>query len=249
MKKKEYRELRGHEIAMIFQNPLSAMDPSFKIGNQLIEIIRAQQGLKKKEALAEARKLLTLVGIPDLDRVLISYPHALSGGMRQRVIIAMALSCKPKLLIADEPTTALDATVQKQILGLLKRINKELGTSILFITHDLGVVANLCDRVAVMYAGKVVEYGKTVQTLKTPQHPYTRGLLAAMPESIENNEQKRLYEIVGSPPDMLHPPSGCSFFNRCSRATRECSKTFPERSYTDNERWVRCFHREVYSDE
>ncbi|WEG11026.1 ABC transporter ATP-binding protein [Pullulanibacillus sp. KACC 23026] len=248
---KHYRKIRGQEIAMIFQNPLSAMDPSFTVGNQLLEIIRDRQGLSRVAALNEAKKLLDLVGIHDHNRVLNAYPHALSGGMRQRAMIAMALSCKPKLLIADEPTTALDATIQKQILSLLKKINQELNTSILFITHDFGVVANLCDRVGVMYAGRILEYGKTEEILKRPKHPYTKGLMDAMPEtSLEaflstkgSSKKFRLKQITGSPPDLLDLPSGCHFYERCERATSQCLQAFPEVKQ-DKDHLVRCFHEE-----
>jgi oligopeptide/dipeptide ABC transporter ATP-binding protein len=246
---REYREIRGKEIAMIFQNPLTAMDPSFTVGNQLLEIIKYRQGLSKKDGLLEAKKLLELVGIHDHERVLNSYPHALSGGMRQRAMIAMALSCKPKLLIADEPTTALDATIQMQILSLLKRINQELGTSILFITHDFGVVANLCDKVAVMYAGRILEYGETQEILTKPKHPYTEGLMNAMPETSidqlkDGNGKKRLKQIEGSPPDLLNLPVGCSFIDRCHCATDQCYTAFPDITTKSNGHVVRCFNEE-----
>jgi len=241
---KEYRQIRGQEIAMIFQNPLTAMDPSFTVGNQMLEIIKYRQGLSKVEALEEAKNLLKLVGIQEQERVLKAYPHALSGGMRQRVMIAMALSCKPKLLIADEPTTALDATIQLQILELLKKINREMKTSILFITHDFGVVANLCDRVAVMYAGRIVEYGETEDVLNNPQHPYTVGLMNAMPELTDNIEGNRLKQIEGSPPNLLNLPKGCSFYERCDIATSACQDGFPEAIQTGNH-IVRCFQKEV----
>jgi len=243
--KKEYRKIQGEEIAMIFQNPLTAMDPSFKIGNQMMEIICYRQKLKKKEAQIEAIKLLELVGIHEPVRVLNSYPHALSGGMRQRVMIAMALSCKPKLLIADEPTTALDATIQKQILTLLKKINKETNTAILMITHDFGVVANLCDKVAVMYAGRIVESGTTDQILKNPIHPYTIGLIGAMPESqaIEDHKQKnRLSSIKGSPPDLLKLGRGCSFYERCHLENEKCKESYPSTSYFGKGHFVNCFN-------
>jgi len=243
--KREYRKIQGEEIAMIFQNPLTAMDPSFKIGNQMMEIICYRQKLKKKEAKLEAIKLLQLVGIHEPERVLDSYPHALSGGMRQRVMIAMALSCKPKLLIADEPTTALDATIQKQILTLLKKINKELNTAILMITHDFGVVANLCDKVAVMYAGRIVESGSTQQILTKPKHPYTIGLIGAMPESNvieQHNKKNRLSSIKGSPPDLLKLGEGCSFYERCQLANEKCKKSYPSTTYFKNGHYVNCFN-------
>ena len=243
---KEYKKIQGEEIAMIFQNPLTAMDPSFKIGNQMIEIIRSRRKITKKEAKVEAIKLLDLVGIHDPERVLASYPHALSGGMRQRVMIAMAISCKPKLLIADEPTTALDATIQKQILDLLKKVNQELGTSILMITHDFSVVANLCDKVAVMYAGRIVEYGKTQDILHTPSHPYTKGLMGAMPENqeLEGGGNHRLTQIEGTPPDLIQLPEGCSFRERCNYATDICETTYPKAIYRSGagSQMVHCYH-------
>lgn len=242
---KEYRKIQGEEIAMIFQNSLTAMDPSFTIGNQMMEIIRYRQKLKKKEAKVEAIKLLDLVGIHEPERVLSSYPHALSGGMRQRVMIAMALSCKPKLLIADEPTTALDATIQKQILQLLKKINQELNTAILMITHDFGVVASLCDKVAVMYAGRIVEYGSTSQILNNPEHPYTIGLMGAMPESeiVQTiHGKKRLTQIDGFPPDLLKLPKGCSFYERCQTASNVCKMSYPEAAHINEGHLVSCFN-------
>jgi len=243
---KEYKKIQGEEIAMIFQNPLTAMDPSYKIGNQMIEIIRSRRKMTKKEAKEEAIDLLDLVGIHDPERVLASYPHALSGGMRQRVMIAMAISCKPKLLIADEPTTALDATIQKQILDLLKKINQELGTSILMITHDFGVVANLCDKVAVMYAGRIVEYGETQDILHSPSHPYTKGLMGAMPENqeLDGGGNHRLTQIEGTPPDLIQLPEGCSFRERCDYASDICETAYPQASYRSGEgsQMVHCYH-------
>jgi oligopeptide/dipeptide ABC transporter ATP-binding protein len=244
MSEKQLCGIRGEEIAMIFQNPLTALDPSFKIVDQITEIIRFREKIDKNGARKEAEALMDLVGIHDPKRVLDSYPHALSGGMRQRVMIAMALSCKPKLLIADEPTTALDATIQKQILTLLKKINEELKTAILMITHDFGVVASLCDSVAVMYAGRIVEYGKTADILSHPEHPYTRGLIDSMPNLIRNNEMKRLKQIEGTPPDLLHLPVGCSFYDRCSEAENKCIEAFPDQTFVDEKHFVRCFNRE-----
>jgi oligopeptide/dipeptide ABC transporter ATP-binding protein len=244
MSEKQLCGIRGEEIAMIFQNPLTALDPSFKIVDQITEIIRFREKIDKNGARKEAEALMDLVGIHDPKRVLDCYPHALSGGMRQRVMIAMALSCKPKLLIADEPTTALDATIQKQILTLLKKINEELKTAILMITHDFGVVASLCDSVAVMYAGRIVEYGKTADILSHPEHPYTRGLIDSMPNLIRNNEMKRLKQIEGTPPDLLHLPVGCSFYDRCSEAENKCIEAFPDQTFVDEKHFVRCFNRE-----
>lgn len=244
---KEYRKIQGEEIAMIFQNPLTAMDPSFTIGNQMMEIICYRQKVKKKAARMESIKLLELVGIHEPERVLTSYPHALSGGMRQRVMIAMALSCKPKLLIADEPTTALDATIQKQILTLLKKINKELNTAILMITHDFGVVSAICDKVAVMYAGRIVEFGGTNDILSNPKHPYTIGLMGAMPESQifeKANGKPRLTQIDGTPPDLLNLAVGCSFYERCNVASDHCQNGYPSATYFQNGHSVSCFNSE-----
>lgn len=242
--KREYRNIQGNEIAMIFQNPLTALDPSFKIGNQMVEIIHYRYKAKKSEAKKEAIRLLDLVGIHEPERIFNSYPHALSGGMRQRVMIAMALSCKPKLLIADEPTTALDATIQKQILNILKRIKDELDTSILMITHDFGVVAHLCDKVAVMYAGRIVEYGTTAQILHNPLHPYTIGLIGAVPKqkSHDDSKKSRLDQIPGQPPDLLNLKSGCSFFDRCEFAKDRCLKKYPEILEAEKGHFVRCLN-------
>lgn len=242
----QFRNIRGRKIAMIFQNPLSALDPSFTIGNQLTETIRYRQNMGAKPALVEAEKMLDLVGIPDRKRVLSSHPFSLSGGMRQRVVIAMALSCRPDLLVADEPTTALDATIQKQILQLLKDINTELGTAILMITHDFGVVSGLCDTVSVMYTGTVVEHGTTRKLLESPQHPYTQGLIGSLPDRrnwVRVNGAMRLHQIGGMPPDPLHLPDGCAFATRCVEATDECRHGVTQMRQTGESQHVRCLHR------
>lgn len=247
LKEKEMRKIRGREIAIIFQNPLTSLDPFFTIGNQMVETICYRQGLSRKKAWIEAKNLLDLVGIQNPERVLNSYPHALSGGMRQRVMIAMALSCKPKLLIADEPTTALDATIQKQILSLLKKINKEFNTAILMITHDFGVVASICDSVAVMYAGRIVETGTTDEILSKPEHPYTKGLIGALPDNVSRGEfykRKRLPQINGFPPNLLQMPQGCSFVERCPEARKICWEKFPDITHLKYKHAVRCFNRE-----
>ncbi|WP_141335651.1 ABC transporter ATP-binding protein [Paenibacillus sp. tmac-D7] len=248
LEEKEYNLIRGKEISMIFQNPLTALDPSYKIGTQLVETIAYRRGIKKKEAVIEARQWLQRMGISDVERVLKSYPHALSGGMRQRMMIAMAISCRPKLIIADEPTTALDATIQKQILNLLKSINQEFNTSIIIITHDFGVVAYLSDKVAVMYAGKIVEYGNTSRILSAPEHPYTRGLIRSVPE-IGNkgtkSARRRLSQIDGVPPDLMNMPQGCSFGSRCKEATERCFSHPPGVVSLGQEHLVSCFQREV----
>lgn len=215
---KELRGLRGSEIAIIFQDPMTSLNPTMTINNQIMEGILVHQKITKKEAEKKVISLLELVGITNAAERVKQYPHQFSGGMQQRVVIAMALACNPAILIADEPTTALDVTVQAQVLELLKDIQKKMDTSIIFITHDLGVVANIADRVAVMYAGKVVEIGKTDEVFYNPQHPYTKGLLAAMPDL--TIDQEELQTIPGSPPNLLYPPPGDAFALRNEHALK-----------------------------
>ncbi|WP_217587920.1 ABC transporter ATP-binding protein [Lentibacillus saliphilus] len=215
---KEMQKIRGKDISMIFQDPMTSLNPTMKIGNQIMEGLIKHQNMSRSEARPKAAELLKQVGIPHAEKRLHQYPHQFSGGMRQRVVIAMALACNPKLLIADEPTTALDVTIQAQILELMKDVQKETGSSIIFITHDLGVVANIADRVAVMYAGKIVEIGTTEEIFYNPQHPYTWGLLGSMPTLDDTDEH--LMSIPGSPPDMLNPPKGDAFAPRNSYALK-----------------------------
>ncbi|MDP7977581.1 ABC transporter ATP-binding protein [Bacillus sp. WLY-B-L8] len=218
LSEKEMQQIRGKEIAMIFQDPMTSLNPTMTIGNQIMEGLIKHQGMNKADARKVALELIDLVGIPNPEARLKQYPHQFSGGMRQRVVIAMALACNPKLLIADEPTTALDVTIQAQILELMKDIQQKTEAAIIFITHDLGVVANVADRVAVMYAGKVVEIGTVDEIFYNPKHPYTWGLLASMP-SLEGGEEE-LYAIPGTPPDLLNPPKGDAFAARNPQALK-----------------------------
>lgn len=216
LKEKELQKIRGKDISMIFQDPMTSLNPTMKVGKQIMEVLMLHQKLSKSEAKKRAIELLDLVGIPFPDKRVNQYPHQFSGGMRQRVVIAIALACNPKVLIADEPTTALDVTIQAQILELMKDIQKKMNTSIIFITHDLGVVANVADRVAVMYAGRIVEIGTVDDIFYNPKHPYTWGLLGSMP-TVDSSEEK-LYAIPGTPPDLLFPPKGDAFALRSDYA-------------------------------
>lgn len=226
LRERELRKMRGNEISMIFQDPMSSLNPIFKIGDQLIEAIRSHRKMPKRKAEAEAIELLQDVGIPDAKRRMHEYPHEFSGGMRQRVMIAIALACRPKLLIADEPTTALDVTIQAQILEMLRAIQKKYGTAILIITHDLGVVARLADRIMVMYSGRIVEEGSTEDIFYRTLMPYTWSLLRSIPR-LDEAGQGRLIPIQGQPPNLVTPPKGCNFSPRCPFATPECAEIDP----------------------
>ena len=227
----EMRKIRGNEISMIFQEPMTSLNPVFTVGDQIMESVVLHQGLNRKEAKAKAIEMLKLVGIPAPDRRVDEYPHQLSGGMRQRVMIAIALSCNPSLLIADEPTTALDVTIQAQILDLINGLRKKMGMAVMLITHDLGVVAEVCDYVVVMYAGKIVEQGSVEDIFLRPTHPYTRGLLNSLPSMSNKSKGKRLETIPGMVPDLKALPKGCRFQDRCPRKEDKCEEAEP--SYTN----------------
>ncbi|BBH23821.1 ABC transporter ATP-binding protein [Paenibacillus baekrokdamisoli] len=222
---RQMQAIRGSEIAMIFQDPMTSLNPTLTVGKQIIEVLQKHRKLGKRDAVQRVIELLALVGIPNPDKRMKQYPHQLSGGMRQRIVIAMALACDPKVLIADEPTTALDVTIQSQILDLMRRVQSETGTSIILITHDLGVVANMADRVAIMYGGKIVETGTVEEVFYKSRHPYTWGLLASMPKLHEKSDE--LLSIPGTPPDMMDPPKGCPFAARCSYAMEVCFAHMP----------------------
>ncbi len=239
MSTKEIRKLRGNKLSMIFQEPMSSLNPAMKIEKQLLEGIKLHTDLDKVKAREKAVEILTQVGIPDPNRVLKNYPHQLSGGMSQRVMIAMAMCCEPQLLIADEPTTALDVTIQAQILDLMRKIQQEKGMGILLITHDLGVVAEICTRVVVMYAGKVVEEAPVRDIFNNPQHPYTRGLIASVPKL--GSGVKVLPSIPGSVPDLTAMPSGCRFAPRCQYATEKCVAEEPPLRQINPSQKSRCW--------
>ncbi|EGT4519351.1 ABC transporter ATP-binding protein [Clostridioides difficile] len=226
MNEDELMGIRGNEISMIFQEPMTSLNPAFTIGSQIIEGIMIHQDLSKEEAKKKVIDMIKLVEIPRAEEIYNSYPHELSGGMRQRIMIAMALSCNPKLLIADEPTTALDVTIQAQILDIMKNIKEKLNTSIMMITHDLGVVAEMCDKVLVMYAGKIIEVAEVVELFKNPKHPYTIGLLKSKP-ALGKNKDKRLYSIPGQVPNPIGMPDSCYFSDRCEKVCDKCRTQIP----------------------
>jgi oligopeptide transport system ATP-binding protein len=244
----EVRKIRGKRIAMIFQDPMTSLNPFLRVSTQLMEVTQLHLGHTKQQAYEHGVKMLETVGIPDARARMDGYPHELSGGMRQRVMIAMALACDPELLIADEPTTALDVTIQAQILELIKDLKARLGTSVILITHDLGVVAGMTDKIIVMYAGKVFEQAPTRELFSTPANPYTKGLLRSVPDPA-HEQGKELYQIPGLPPDVAHLPPGCPFAERCDRAQDICRKEFPPFVEINANHHSLChFAKEVYEE-
>ena len=239
----EMRRIRGNEISMIFQDPMTCLNPVFTIGHQLSEVFRLHQGMNKKQAWDASIEALKMVNIPIPEKRVKEYPHQLSGGMRQRVMIAMALACKPQLLIADEPTTALDVTIQAQVLELMKDLKEQYGTSMIMITHDLGIVSEVCDNVAIIYAGEVVEYGNLQHIYENPQHPYTNGLFGSLPDI--DKDVEFLSPIEGLMPDPANLPKGCKFNPRCKYACPECSQQVPAFTETEPGHFVRCL---IYED-
>lgn len=240
MTEKDFRKIRGNEVSIIFQDPMTSLNPVYTIGNQIEEVIRLHTNKTREEAHARALELLELVGINEPEKRLKQHPHELSGGMRQRVMIAIALACEPKLLIADEPTTALDVTIQAQILELMQELRTKLGMSIIMITHDLGVVASMCEKIAVMYAGHIVEYGTADEIFYEPKHEYTKGLIGSIPK-LNVEEKERLVPIEGQPVDLLNPPAGCPFAPRCRKCMKICLKEMPPKTELSETHYSHCW--------
>ncbi len=240
MSKKELKELRGAEISMIFQDPMTSLNPTMKIGNQIAESLITHMKLDKEDALKKAVEMLKTVEIPEAEKRIRDYPHEFSGGMRQRVMIAIALACNPKILIADEPTTALDVTIQAQVLDLLKTLQKEMNTSIILVTHDLGVVANFADRINVMYAGQIIEQGTTREIFYKGEHPYTWALLSSVPR-LHGESKKELYSLPGTPPDLLLPLEGCPFASRCNYCMQICREKMPPKTELSETHSLACW--------
>ncbi|WP_027093120.1 ABC transporter ATP-binding protein [Cohnella thermotolerans] len=244
LSEKEMQKVRGNKIGMIFQDPMTSLNPTMTVGKQIMEGLMKHQRLSRSAAKKRAIELLSMVGIPHAESRISQYPHHFSGGMRQRVVIAIALACNPALLIADEPTTALDVTIQAQILRLMKDLQQQTKTSIILITHDLGIVADMCDRVIVMYAGQIVETGTKREIFRNPQHPYTKGLLNSLPR-LDQAKDEPLVPIYGTPPDLIKPPQGCGFCSRCDEAMRICETDVPEMTAISDTQTVRCWLQHV----
>jgi len=240
MSEKELRKLRGSDISMIFQDPMTSLNPTMTIGKQIAESLIIHRGMNKAEAMKEAIRMLDLVNIPNADKRAHQYPHEFSGGMRQRAMIAIALACNPKILIADEPTTALDVTIQAQIMDLIGDLQKKLGTAVILITHDLGVVADTADRIQVMYAGQIIERGTVEEIFSNPQHPYTWALLQSVPR-LDTKNKDTLYALNGTPPDLIKPPVGCPFAARCEYCMQICLEEMPEVTNVENDHQVSCW--------
>lgn len=240
MEDKELRELRGSDISMIFQDPMTSLNPTMTIGKQIAESLIIHRGMSKDEALKEAIRMLELVNIPNADKRAHQYPHEFSGGMRQRAMIAIALACNPKILIADEPTTALDVTIQSQIMELIGDLQEKLGTAVILVTHDLGVVADVADRIQVMYAGQIIERGTVDEIFYNPQHPYTWALLQSVPR-LDTKNKGKLYSLQGTPPDLIKPPVGCAFAARCEYCMQICKEEVPEVTTATDSHEVSCW--------
>ena len=238
--KKQWQHYKGGECAIIFQDALASLNPTMRVGKQIMENLMGHKNMTKQEAAKEAVEMLRMVGIPEPEKRVRQYPHEFSGGMRQRVMIAIALACEPKLLIADEPTTALDVTIQAQILELMQELRQKLGMSIIMITHDLGVVASMCERIAVMYAGHIVEYGTADEIFYEPKHEYTKGLINSIPK-LSAQEIERLVPIEGQPVDLLNPPAGCPFAPRCANCMKICLREMPPKTELSDTHYSHCW--------